>query len=169
MKEISKRLHDKHMNDFLPFAEQLAAEGARENEIVRAYHAWLKSKTQNYYSKAKSGMTPLMTAIKAALTQAKGDSKAEVIFYQILESAGINFKFQFPIGPYRADFLIAGFLVLEIDGPQHLKSGKKDDARDKYMRTMGYKIIRVPLSILCACPEAVIEEIQEVVKIKRIK
>jgi very-short-patch-repair endonuclease len=162
MKEITKKLHDKHMEDFKPVIEQMAAEGATEEQIVRVYQSHLKAKTFNYYSKARDGMTPLMTIIKNALTQSKGDSKAEVIFYEILTDAGINFQFQFPIGPYRADFLIAGFLVLEIDGPNHANRKEKDDARDRYISKMGYKVLRVPLHILCACPEAVIEEIKEI-------
>lgn len=32
------------------------------------------------------------------------------------------------------------------------------------MRQMGYKIIRVPMMVLVSCPDAVIDEIQEVIK-----
>lgn len=156
------------MNDFRPFAEQLAAEGANEKEIVRSYQAWLKAKTYNYYSHIAGKMTPLASIIQG-IQEKRADSKAEVIFYDILASANINFQFQFPIGPYTADFLIAGFLVLEIDGQQHAQRKEKDEARDRYMRKMGYKVLRVPLHILCACPEAVIDEIKEAVKIKRVK
>jgi very-short-patch-repair endonuclease len=167
MKEITQRLHDKHMAEFKPIIEQMAAEGASQDQIVRAYQAHLKAKTMNYYSGTKGNMTPLMTILKTSLSGHNADSKAEVIFYEMLADAGVNFKFQFPIGPYTADFLIAGFLVLEIDGPHH--KAKHDTARDKYMRNMGYKIIRVPLNILCACPEAVIEEIKDTIKIKLVK
>lgn len=80
----------------------------------------------------------------------------------MLASKGIRFEFQYTIGPYRADFLFADFIVFEIDGPQHNKD--YDDARDKYMRGLGYKIIRAPLWILTTDPEAVIEEIQEAIR-----
>ena len=167
MREITKKLHDKHYAEFLPVIEQMAKEGATEDQIIRAYQAHLRTKTSNYYNRTASQMAPLQSVVESCLRDARPGSKAEVIFYQILIDADINFRFQFPIGPYTVDFLIAGFLVLEIDGPQHDKN--HDEVRDKYMRNMGYKILRVPLHILCACPEAVIEEIQEAMKIKRVK
>lgn len=167
MNGITKKLHDKHMNDFRPFAEQLAAEGADEDKIVRAYHAWLKGKKQTYYAHVAGKMEPLSSVVGSFLKNRGPGSKAEVILYQMLEDAKINFQFQYGIGPYTADFLIAGFLVLEIDGPQH--DEKKDAVRDRYMRKMGYKVLRIPIHILCACPEAVIDEIREAVKIRRVK
>ena len=97
----------------------------------------------------------------------KADSKAEAIFYELLQNSGTKFSFQHNIGPYRVDYLVMGFLIIEIDGPQHDKN--HDDKRDKYLRKMGYKIIRIPTWVLVSCPDAAIQEIKEVTKIKRVK
>jgi very-short-patch-repair endonuclease len=168
MKEITLKIHNKHMESFKTVIEQMAAEGATEVQILKAYNAYIKCKVGQYYEKHNGGMQRLGDFANF-MEIGKADSKAEKIFYEMLVDAGINFKFQYAIGPYTADYLIAGFIVFEIDGTQHLINGKHDDVRDKYMQRMGYKVVRVPLDILCACPEAVIEEIQDIVKIKRVK
>lgn len=154
------------MASFKPIVEQMAAEGADEDQIVRAYKAHIKCKVGAYYANKRDTWTQLKDLFSESNIP-KADSKAEEIFYGMLGKAGINFKFQFPIGPYTADYLLGGFIVFEIDGPHHKE--KHDAARDKYMRNMGYKVIRVPLNILCACPEAVIDEIKETLKIKLVK
>jgi very-short-patch-repair endonuclease len=161
MQEITKKLHKKVMDEFYPMAEQLAKEGRDKGEIVAAFQKQLKLKTQQYYEK-QHGITRVSEIFKTLNLKETADSKAESIFYGMLIKSGLKFEFQYAIGPYKADYLFAGYLVVELDGPQHDKD--HDDKRDQYMRSMGYKIIRVPLWILVSCPEVVIEEIQEAIK-----
>lgn len=158
MNEITKKLHSKVMESFRPFAEKIAEEGCYENQIVAAFQAQMKINTNQYYANLKAPRR--MGAIISNLDLQKyADSKAEIIFMDMLANNGIKFKFQHPIGPYRADFLIKKQLVVEIDGPQHNKD--HDAKRDKYIKKMGYTIFRVPLWILTSSPEAVIAEIKE--------
>jgi len=166
MKEITEKLHNKALESFKPMIEQMAGEGCSQEQIVRAYQAQLKIKTNQYYDKLK-GMASLKKIFGEFDLSEKADSKAESIFYGLMQESGIKFTFQHVIGPYKADYLVMGFLVIEIDGPQHDKD--HDERRDKYLRKMGYKIIRIPIWVLVSCPEAAIQEIQEAVKLRRVK
>ena len=164
MQEITEKLHQKMIDNFFPIAEDLAKRGHNKDEIVSIFIKQLNLKVQQYYDKINKSPKPIHEVLSNVLLKLKNqgaDSKAEVIFYQMLIENGLRFQFQYSIGPYRVDFLFSGFLVVELDGPKHEKN--HDDQRDKYMRKMGYKIIRVPIWILVSCPEAVIEEIKEAI------
>ena len=56
--------------------------------------------------------------------------------------AGARFRRQHPIGPYVVDFVcLAHRLVIEVDGGQHADS-MSDAARDAFLRTHGYQVLR---------------------------
>lgn len=164
MQEITERLYQRLKDDFYPVAEKLAKDGRSPNEIASVFKIQLDIKTQQYYEKVNKGPKRIGEILGNVLDfteKQKADSKLERIFYQILIESEMKFEFQYSIGPYRADFLFSGFLVVELDGPQHEK--EHDDRRDLYMRKMGYKIVRVPVWILISDPYAVIEEIREAI------
>jgi very-short-patch-repair endonuclease len=161
MKEITEKLHNRAMAEFMPLIEQMAKNGCTKEQIVDAYQNQLKMKTRQYYEKLKEPIL-LKDVFSQLEIRQTADSKAEIIFYEMLKSSGIKFTFQHVIGPYRADYLIMGFLVIEIDGPQHDEI--YDERRDAYLRKMGYKIIRIPIWILMSCPEAAIDEIKMAAK-----
>lgn len=163
MKEITKRLHNNAIESFRPVIEQMAGEGCSPDQIKRAYQNHIQNKTRALYEK-QNGLGKITYNLNDFQ---KEDSKAEMIFYNLMQESGIKFNFQQAIGPYRADYLIMRFLIIEIDGPQHVQ--EKDDRRDKYLRKMGYKIIRIPIWVLASCPEAAIQEIKEAIKIRRVK
>ena len=165
MNEITERLHSKAMSDFMPVIEQMAEEGCSKDQIVGAYQNHMKHKVGQLY--AKQHEPKAIGDCLNIFDLQKADSKAEAIFYELLQNSGTKFSFQHNIGPYRVDYLVMGFLIIEIDGPQHDKN--HDDKRDKYLRKMGYKIIRIPTWVLVSCPDAAIQEIKEVTKIKRVK
>jgi very-short-patch-repair endonuclease len=172
MQEITSKLHKKVVDEFYPVAEQLAKEGKSSSEIADIFFKHTKLKSKNYYKKPKA-LIPVGEIVgdgKEFVKNNHPDSIAESIFYRMLQDKEIEFKFQYPIGFYRADFLFSGSIVLEIDGVQHDKN--HDDKRDKYMRSMGYKIIRVPIWILVSYPDDVVNEIieeMEEIKPKRKK
>jgi very-short-patch-repair endonuclease len=155
MKAITEKLHNKALEAFKPVIEQMAAEGCSHDQIVKAYEGYLRQKTNHYYNQSDLKSFKQCFNIEDLKN---ADSKAESIFYEMLQGSKIKFDFQYTIGPYRADYLVEGFLVVEIDGPQHDKD--HDEKRDNYLRKMGYKIIRIPLWALVSCPEAAIDEIK---------
>lgn len=147
------------MDEFRPLAVSMASDGNSKEDIVSAFQAQLKIKTQQYYRRTNLGFSTAKDLFTSKMKDIENsDSKAEMIFYDMLIARGLKFEFQYSIGPYKADYLFAGFLVFELDGPQHNKA--HDEKRDSYLRRMGYKVIRVPIWILVSCPEAVIDEIQ---------
>ncbi|HLY56761.1 MAG TPA: DUF559 domain-containing protein [Stellaceae bacterium] len=55
---------------------------------------------------------------------------------------GWHFRRQHPIGPYVADFACSSArIVVELDGGQHAES-TRDAARDLFMRSKGWMILR---------------------------
>ena len=57
--------------------------------------------------------------------------------------AGHKFRRQYPIGPYVADFIcIECRLIVEIDGDQHGERRQYDAARDVYLASRGFRVLR---------------------------
>jgi len=73
----------------------------------------------------------------------------------VLVARGIRLEMQKPIGRYRADFVANGRLVIEIDGARWHGSPEakaRDAQRDRDMRKMGLKIIRIPARTVFRAP-----------------
>lgn len=60
---------------------------------------------------------------------------------------GLGFRRQVPLGKYILDFVCHNRgLVVEVDGGQHLHSSRvvRDAIRDRWLKTQGYRVIRIP-------------------------
>ena len=70
---------------------------------------------------------------------------AELRLWRLLRDRrlnGIKFRRQVPVGPYIVDFLCVGAkLIVEADGSQHAES-LRDKARDAYLESQGWKVLR---------------------------
>lgn len=164
MKANIKKLRVKIGLMFVPVAKRLRAEGMDDNQILNEFRKFVMVETQKFYrGKATEGISSLLNRAVAQLEGA--DSKIEVIYYDKLKRAQVPFKFQYKIGPYRADFLIGESLVFEIDGPHHRAPDQKahDRRRDAFIREFGYRVMRVPAWVAAMDPDAVIEEIKGVI------
>ena len=155
--QITTKLHRQLLDKFLPAGELLRCEGIDNYDVIKIFNDFVKSEQIKFYRR-KQTPRAIQESINKVLAN-KSDSKIEVIYCDLLYQAIIPFEFQYKIGKFRADFLIDGWLVFEIDGPQHDKN--KDAFRDKYMKNMGYEILRVSAWMAAACPSAVISEITE--------
>ncbi|OLD92475.1 MAG: hypothetical protein AUG84_01315 [Chloroflexi bacterium 13_1_20CM_4_66_7] len=73
---------------------------------------------------------------------------------------GVKFRRQHPIPPYIADFAcISSRLVVEVDGETH---NATDDAhRDDFMRSLGWRVMRVYLSEIDEELDAVLAAIEQ--------
>jgi very-short-patch-repair endonuclease len=57
---------------------------------------------------------------------------------------GLKFKRQVPIGEYIVDFLCTdNNVIIELDGSQHLDNIVYDTKRDNYLKSKGYRILRI--------------------------
>jgi len=174
MRVNQKKLEDSAVQEFMPLAEQLLKEGWSQNDILKLYQTHIYLRTRHLYSNPlsipKMKNSELLAAYRKEL--GKADSKAEKILFDLLVQNGIKFKFQYPIGKYRIDFLVDNTLVVELDGPHHQKQKEYDAKRDSYFEGLGYCVLRIPLTLLALTPDAVIEEIKEqskVIPIRRSK
>jgi very-short-patch-repair endonuclease len=92
-------------------------------------------------------------------------TKAEVMLWvnlRALRADGYNFRRQHPIGPYIADFAShAGRLIVEVDGETHDAPDEiaHDERRDAYMRSKGWRVLRVPNIAVYESIEHVIDTI----------
>ena len=81
----------------------------------------------------------------------KNSTKAEeVLWFEIRNSKlGIKFKRQHSIGGYITDFYCQKYkLIIELDGEIHNTKEVEgyDLVRDKYLTSLGFKILRIPNS-----------------------
>jgi len=90
-------------------------------------------------------------------------TKAEVVLWKALKEAnrhGCNFRRQHPIGPYVADFASAlDRLVIEVDGETHGSDTevRHDTRRDAYLRSRGWRVIRVSNDDIYTDVERIVE------------
>ena len=75
-------------------------------------------------------------------------SPLEQLWYDFLVEHSIEFEEQVPIGNYVADFIVKKSIDLEIDGLQHSskKNRLRDAKRDKYFKSIGFDVIRLPMN-----------------------
>jgi very-short-patch-repair endonuclease len=72
---------------------------------------------------------------------------------------GQKFRRQQPIGPYIVDFVHFGLrLIVEADGGQHVQS-EHDAARDHWLRSQGFTVLRFWNNDILQSPDAVLESI----------
>ncbi|HTX51024.1 MAG TPA: DUF559 domain-containing protein [Caulobacteraceae bacterium] len=74
--------------------------------------------------------------------------------------AGMKFRRQVPIGPYIADFAcFAPRLVIEADGPLH--DVEHDAARDAWLRSNAFQVLRFANTQITEYPDLVLDRICE--------
>ena len=58
---------------------------------------------------------------------------------------GFKFRRQQPLGPYIPDFVCYECrLLLELDGGQHVEQRAKDERRDAWLVSQGFRVLRFP-------------------------
>ena len=73
---------------------------------------------------------------------------------------GVKFSRQMPVGPFFADFLCRSRkLIVEVDGQSHDVQPARDEARDAYLRSEGYRVLHFSNADVIANTEGVIETI----------
>ena len=63
---------------------------------------------------------------------------------------GVEFRRQVPVaGQYIVDFLAPTFgLVVEVDGPYHSRRARTDASRDRKLRRLGYRVLRLEAELV---------------------
>jgi very-short-patch-repair endonuclease len=167
----TKRITDDAIKTFSSVIEQMASEGCDTDQIVKAFQHHVEAKTQAFYR--MPDFVKLDNVINAII-EVPADSKAERILLRILADNGIKCVFHRKIGSYVADYLVNEKVIIELGEPDHQKisQGQHDESRDRYLKRMGYEVVRIPIWALSIDSEAIVEEIKAaafLVKPKRKK
>ena len=68
------------------------------------------------------------------------------LWYDFLKTYPVQFRRQYPIGPYYVDFFCyQAKLIVELDGSQHTEPEAMayDKARTAYLQAQGYTVLRI--------------------------
>ena len=97
---------------------------------------------------------------------------AETVLWRHLRSDrffGLKFRRQETIGPWVADFCCHDhFLVIELDGGQHMERKPRDDQRTSDLEQRGYRVLRFWNHDVLGNTEVVLEEIGRVAGVLNI-
>lgn len=77
---------------------------------------------------------------------------------------GLKFRRQCPLEPYVADFYCSeARLVIELDGGAHSQPSqmRKDRAKDRFLRSKGLQVLRVPNGLVLQDPQAFCRKVRE--------
>ena len=76
--------------------------------------------------------------------------------------AGFKFRRQRPIGRYICDFVcLEAFVVVELDGSQHLAQAPYDEQRAAFLKSNGFRVLRFWNDAVFSEPEVVVQTILE--------
>ena len=99
--------------------------------------------------------SPAETAFLSAMIEAY----SLVPIKGVLRGGGIDLNLQVKMPPYRADFIIHDWLVVEIDGAAFHSSPEavqRDRDRDAFMREKGFRVLRIPAKLVFNAPREAI-------------
>jgi len=152
----------------LPTCQQLRSQGLSDRDIKKFIQNHHQKTTYDFYQKNKiSDLRKILFFLTGEFK--KADSKIELKLYDLFTKYNIPFRFQYKITPYRADYLLWGYLIVELDGPQHELQKKYDEKRDRYLKKMGYVVLRIPTWVLIEEPERVVESVLEFKPKEKVK
>ena len=85
-------------------------------------------------------------ALPTARTLRQPQTDAEALLWYYLRDKqldGYKFRRQHPIGPYIVDFAcLSKKVLIELDGGHHAEQREQDEARDRFLRNEGYRVLR---------------------------
>lgn len=87
--------------------------------------------------------------IQFAREQRKQANEFSQDVWQMLRGSRIRrqkFRREYPIPPYTVDFVCVLLkLIVEVDGKEHLteEGRSRDEVRDKFLRKLGYEVLRI--------------------------
>jgi very-short-patch-repair endonuclease len=110
-------------------------------------------------------------AVSVARRERGVPTEAERLLWHALRDRRVNAKFrrQVPVGPYVIDFLCFEHrLIVESDGPSHSTGTRpeKDAARDRFLASEGFRILRLPDELVRGATELAVQRIRQALEDK---
>lgn len=94
----------------------------------------------------------------------KEPTLSEAALWRLLRGkalAGVRFRRQVPIGPYIADFCcFSARLIVEVDGGVHHFTEDRDAARDAWLATQGFRVLRLSNEMVLSNPDQALDSIR---------
>ena len=89
-------------------------------------------------------------------------SEAQLWRYLSGSQLGVSFRRQVPLGGrYIADFVAPAVrLVVEVDGCTHVGRTRADARRDRVLRRLGYRVLRLSAQLVMREPEAAVARVR---------
>ena len=119
------------------FPSPLEGEGASRSEAG-------EGKINRRHKEWRTDLTPKLRL--RAKTMRANATEAESRLWGILRDrrfVGFKFRRQVPVGRYIVDFMCpSAMLIVELDGSQHAES-MHDEERDAWLKSLGYRILRI--------------------------
>ena len=144
---------EKLAREFLPIGQQLRRDNYTERHIVDIFKKYVAGRQRRGSEPANPGEIGC-----SALEKFRSNSQVKVEIYQLLQENGIQFKVRPNIVGSIVDFLINGWLVLDLEqGSDYTR------IMDRRLKELGYEILRVPAWLAQACPQAVLDNIVETI------
>jgi very-short-patch-repair endonuclease len=112
-------------------------------------------------------------AIEFARNQRRNSNEFATTVWQWIrnrEIHGVKFRREHPILPYTADFCCTERnLIIEVDGEGHFTEEgiELDRVRDRFLKNLGYRILRIPGYAVIREGDAVITSIRDFVRESR--
>lgn len=86
-----------------------------------------------------------------------------------LRGSDLTLDLQVNIQPYRVDFLINSWLVVEIDGATYHslpEAIERDKIRDEFLLERGFLVLQIPAGVIFSTPAAAVERVSEMLRKK---
>ncbi|RAX18265.1 DUF559 domain-containing protein [Pseudarthrobacter sp. AG30] len=162
------------------FSDRDIRNAAASGELCRLRHGMLalREAPQDFVAAVRQGVTTLPYlhqrlpgnrngAARQVLDLVDGsaDSPLEVVARILFRAAGIHTQTQVGLpGIGYVDFLLEGFLIVEIDGASHLepRQVKKDRSRNNASTLSGYAVLRYGYADVVHNPQKVLAEVWQV-------
>ena len=95
------------------------------------------------------------------------ETKAEGKLWDLVRNrqlSGLKFRRQHKIGKFIVDFFCAEkLLAVEVDGAIHAYRVKEDEARSRWLESLGIRVIRFSNEMVLEHPEVVLKEIEGII------
>jgi type I restriction enzyme, R subunit len=124
------------------------------------------SQREGHHYRAGMNFTGMINQVRE---MRKNQTKAEEIFWELVRNKrfmGLKFRRQHQMGHYVVDFYCdSAKLIIELDGEihDHPEQEKKDGIRDKYLNSLGNKVLRFTNDELFLSAGNVLKAIEEII------
>lgn len=102
-------------------------------------------------------------AICVATFEPSAPTRSEAALWQELRACklGVEVRRQVVLGAYIADFVVpAAKLVIEVDGGYHQRRRVADARRERALRRLGYRVLRLDAELVLGAPEEALDRVR---------